>query len=129
VLFFAGTGLWAAHWGCLRFRPAFTGTHGVEAVRLLESYHLKDYGVLVAPTFALDYVLRHYPVRYAFVPRNDETLRLLAQTYPVNTVILGKNDRSVGISEQAILEIGLVRAGGFQLPWWDAHYVLFKRPP
>ena len=48
-----------------------------------------DQTLLVAPyEFSLNYVYRHYPVRFSFVPKNRETLELLAQGYAIGSLVL-----------------------------------------
>lgn len=56
---------------------------------MLERLEHDDRLLLVAPhALALDYVVRHYPVPWSFVPANDGTMRLLLQRYEVGTVVL-----------------------------------------
>lgn len=121
--------LWVAHWGSLRLARAFDPTAGKQVVALMESFNLTDSGVLVAPpSFSLDYVLRHYPIRYSFIPRNDETLRLLAAKHSIQAVIVAKSDLGNLLSERAIERLGLVRVRNFRVPWTGEEFKLFQRP-
>jgi hypothetical protein len=95
----------------------FDPTAGRRAVELLESLDLDHRGTLVTPfDVGLDYVLRHYPLRWSFVPRNTRTLRLLAETHPLQTVIM-REDELRGrrpAYRQALRDIGLLR--GREIP-------------
>jgi 4-amino-4-deoxy-L-arabinose transferase-like glycosyltransferase len=98
--------------GARRLVPQFDGAAGRRAVAVLEGLDLRQGGVLVAPSdFALDYVLRHYPLRWSFVPRNSRTLRLLARKYHVQTIIVATNTRQGNSSRflETIRDLGLVR--------------------
>ena len=104
---------------------------GMRAVERLESLRLDDEGLMIGPTaLSLDYVLRRYPLRWSFIPANDETLTLLAETHPVGTIILRESDLRNGrrITERAIEHIGLVRSRTFQHgPRGDEEtYVIFE---
>jgi hypothetical protein len=98
--------------GARRLAPEFDTAAGRRAVALMEGLDLGQNGVLVAPSdFALDYVLRHYPLRWSFVPRNSRTLRLLARKHHVQTIIVATNTRQ-GSSPRflaTIRDLGLVR--------------------
>jgi hypothetical protein len=51
-----------------------------------------DTRVIVGPTrLTLPYVLRRYPVRYAFVPHNEQTLVRLCEAHDVETLIVEKD--------------------------------------
>lgn len=131
ALLFVGAGVWIAYRGNQELAGRITPHHGALAVERLESLDIDPGGVLVAPfDLSLDYVLRHYPMRWSFIPSNDETFKLLAETYPVKTVILPEWDLADGgrISERAVLEAGLVRTLEFQHGRYDNTYVLFERP-
>jgi 4-amino-4-deoxy-L-arabinose transferase-like glycosyltransferase len=55
----------------------------------LESLGLDDRRLVVSPHWlSLDYVEKHYPVQWAFVPTNGRTLRLLNERYPIGAVVL-----------------------------------------
>jgi 4-amino-4-deoxy-L-arabinose transferase-like glycosyltransferase len=55
----------------------------------LEALHHDDQKTLVAPAFlALDYVLKHYPVLWAFEPANVQTWGLINDKMHVGTVII-----------------------------------------
>lgn len=75
----------------------------------LESLGHDDHAMLVAPpALALDYLVRHYPVDYAFIPANGDTLRMLTANHRVGTLLLPDPQPSgVYLSEQALQLAGL----------------------
>jgi hypothetical protein len=110
-----------------------TPDHGARAVERMDSLDIDESGVLVAPfDLSLDYVLRHYPIRWSFIPANDATFELLAEKHQVNTVILLASDLEEGrrVSERAVNDAGMFRTGEFQhrLGGYDVTCVLFERP-
>ena len=131
ALLFVGAVVGIGYRGSQELGARITPHHGALAVERLETLDIDQSGVLVAPLdLSLDYVLRHYPIRWSFIPGNEETFELLVETYPVNTVILPEWDLADGgrISERAVLEAGLVRTLEFQHGRYDNTYVLFERP-
>lgn len=55
----------------------------------LDSLGVSKSAFFVAPhEISLDYVNTHYPVRWSFVPSNEETLKLLSKKYPVDVFII-----------------------------------------
>jgi 4-amino-4-deoxy-L-arabinose transferase-like glycosyltransferase len=133
TLLLLGALLAGAHRGSRALARDFDPTAGQRAVKLLESLNLDHRGVLVAPfDVSLDYVLRHYPLRWSFVPRNTRTLRLLAETHPVRTVIM-REDELRGrrpAYRNALRDIGLVRAREIPHPFrGGVTLVLFERRP
>lgn len=60
-----------------------------ENTRFLESLGHDDETVLVAPwQLSVDYMLRHHPVRWSFLPGNAKTLALLAKQWTVGTIVI-----------------------------------------
>jgi 4-amino-4-deoxy-L-arabinose transferase-like glycosyltransferase len=126
----------AGYWGSLRLASNVTPDRGARALERLENLDLDDTGLLIAPMgLSLDYVLRHYPIRWSFIPSNEKTLALLAETYPVGTIILRESElaRSPRISEQAINDVGLIRTREFQHRLVGTNetnetYAVFERP-
>ena len=129
-LLLLGALLAGAYRGGRAYARGFDPTAGRRAVELLESLDLDHHGILVAPfDVSLDYVLRHYPLRWSFVPRNTRTLRLLAETYPVQTVIMRKDELRGRrpAYEKALRDIGLVRRREIPHPFRDhVTLVLFQ---
>jgi hypothetical protein len=133
ALLLLGALLVGTYRGSRAYIRGFDPTAGRRAVELLESLDLDHRGTLVAPfDVSLDYVLRHYPLRWSFVPRNTRTLRLLAKTHPVRTVIM-REDELRGrrpAYRNALRDIGLVRAREIPHPFRDGvTLVLFERRP
>lgn len=130
TLFLVGIALWISYSGCLQLARRITPIHGIRAVERMESLGIDESGVLIAPLdLSLDYVLRHYPLRWSFIPSNDETFKLVAEKYPVRTVILPSWDLEEGgrVSERALNDAGLVHIREFQHVNPDVTYVLFQR--
>ncbi len=62
----------------------------------LEALGHDDTKLLVAPPqIAMDYALKHYPVRLSFVPDNAATLELLQHAHDIGTLILRQSDTDV----------------------------------
>jgi hypothetical protein len=91
----------------------------------LEQLGHDDSMMLVAPPHFLDYVLKHHPVQWAFVPANDETLALLAASYPIGTLLLSAGELDRSLSSAALAQVGLepIRRVNFGQEW----YWLFRR--
>ncbi len=69
-----------------------------------------DTRVLVGPTrLTLPYVLRRYPVRFSFVPDNEETLIRLCRAHDVETLILPKELVGTTFSHVALRRLGFTR--------------------
>ncbi len=59
--------------------------------------------LLVAPWYMVfDYAHRHYPARCSYVPKNDETLKLLVQAYPIDTMIVPSKSLGQGLTLKGI---------------------------
>lgn len=68
--------------------PALNASAALDT-RFVESLAHDDRTVLVAPaSISLDYVVRHYPVQWSFMPANRETLALLSSRHRVGTILL-----------------------------------------
>ena len=66
--------------------------------------------VLVTPwEIPFEYVSQHYPVRWAFLPADRESLHLLDQLYPVGTVVLPDDSFDSDLTDED------VRSEGFDL--------------
>jgi len=75
---------------------------------LLESLEHDDQTLLVAPwAISLDYVVRHHPVRWSFVPANDFSLNKLASRYDIGTLVIRAAKLNRTITEEAINDNGL----------------------
>lgn len=75
---------------------------------ILESLEHDDRTLLVAPfAISLDYVVRHHPVRWSFVPANDFTLYKLASRYDIGTLVIAADKLNRTITEETIGDIGL----------------------
>lgn len=60
-----------------------------ECANFLDSLGVSNAKFFVAPFYiSLDYVNRHYPIKWSFVPDNEETLRLLTDKYPIDLIII-----------------------------------------
>jgi hypothetical protein len=97
----------------------------------LESIGHESVGLLVSPDWlSLDYVEKHYPVRWAFLPSNADTLTLLNERYPIATVIVPVADMAKGrtrLRESDFRSIGLSAVG--QVSYRDQEFWIFKRSP
>lgn len=81
----------------------------------LEFFGHDDAKLLVClPVHGLRYVLDHYPVRWSFVPENDETLRRLAERHEIGTLILAKEDLGRTLTRRGIRDAGLFEIGSYQ---------------
>ena len=79
-----------------------------ENTAFFESLHPDTSGTLVSPwEFSLDYFQTHYPIRWSFIPVNDDGLRLLHSKYPIATLVLRKGTDGVWLTPAAIASIGL----------------------
>jgi hypothetical protein len=82
--------------------------------------------VLVAPhLLGIPYVSRNSKASYAFVPANRKTLELLCARYPVETLILDRDD-AIDLKEQDILDQGLRPYARVRLEY--AHLIIYRRP-
>jgi hypothetical protein len=69
-----------------------------------------DDAVIVSELWvAYDYLLEHYPVRYAFPPLNEETLRLLCAHHPIGLVISQPYDLFDRLPPSELAALGFVR--------------------
>ena len=95
-------------------------------LEFMQGIHSDNRFVLVTPTgLPFDYLYAHYPVRWASVPFNAQTLKLLDATYPVGTVVVDNS------SSETELTAGDLAAEGlhlFQTTRLDGHeYAVYKR--
>ncbi len=124
--------LGGAWWGTQSLVPGFDPTAGRQTVGFMKSLGLERGGLLVAPgDVALDYVLRHYPLRFSFVPKNRRTLRLLAERHHVQTLMVATNTRQGSSPRylEAIRDLGLVRVKELPHPLQPGvTLLLFERP-
>jgi len=73
-------------WGLLEVERALPTDQGILAE--VEAFHHDDRKLLVChPTPGLIYALRHYPVKWSFIPANGRTWELMLMRYEVGTVI------------------------------------------
>ena len=95
----------AGGWGACRLARRTTVLSEPSSTHILESFGHDDRTLLVCdPHIGMDYVLKHYPVRWSFVPANDETLRRLARAHEIGTLVLTpKNDQ---LSDAVLSELG-----------------------
>jgi hypothetical protein len=96
------------------------------ALAVVESLHHDDRRMLVAPFWvALPYVFAHYPVRWAYVPKNRPTLELLDQKYDIGTFIVPADRQGTDLTRDDLEAIGLKveRRLGYQ----GVRYLVFKR--
>jgi hypothetical protein len=98
----------------------------------LESLGLDDRRLLVSPyRVSLDYVQKHYPLQWAFLPTNRATLRLLNERYPIGAVILpigGHADWLPGdlqLQPSDVAQIGLTGQG--ETSYRGITFAVFKR--
>lgn len=81
-----------------------------EGRRFLESlgHNDQDGGLLIAPVgFSLDYLWRHYPTSYAFMPANPETLQLLLQRHRIGTMVVPRYAPPSAATARALMQAGL----------------------
>jgi hypothetical protein len=82
--------------------------------------------VLVAPhLLGVPYINRNPKVTYAFVPANRKTLELLCARYPVETLILDRDD-AIDLTEQDVIDQGLRPYSRVRLE--GGHLIIFRRP-
>jgi len=63
------------------------------SIQFIESLQHDPKRVLVGPfNESLPYINAHYPVSWAFLPRNDDNLRLLGSKYELGTLFFPKSD-------------------------------------
>ncbi len=94
--------------------------------RTLEALGHDDEQLLITHfSFGLDYAVEHYPVRWSFLPANDETFRRMAARYPVGTVIVPDDYLGARLSAWALQEDGLVARGTLKVRG-DVHHI-FQR--
>lgn len=95
------------------------------ATQLLERLDIDPDKLLVSPPWiALDYVQKHYPVRWCFVPANEESLRLVAAHYEIGTLIVPKASVGRVYSREGLRELHLYPAGRFA-----RRFVVFESRP
>jgi 4-amino-4-deoxy-L-arabinose transferase-like glycosyltransferase len=97
----------------------------------IESLTHDDHRMLVGPhLLCIPYLERHYPVQFAFVPANKETLALLCKKYDVQTLVLNPAD-AIDLKPADVI------AEGFRLfsrchlvdpEHLEGHYLVFRRP-
>jgi hypothetical protein len=82
--------------------------------------------VLVSPwELGFEYVFRHYPVGWSFVPANRDTLHLLNASHPVGTIILPLASDETTLTADEVASEGFTLVSTARL---DGHaYMVFKR--
>ncbi len=89
AILFAVVALGLHTWGMQDIVRRFVVESPPELTRYMEALEHDDSKLLVSsPRIGLDYTLKHYPVRWSFVPDNEETLRLLAERHEIGTLIV-----------------------------------------
>ena len=96
----------------------------------LESIGHDDRRLLVSPYWvSSDYVAKHHPVRWSFVPANLETLKLLNERYRVGTVVLPVAGQVPGGAEKLqssdVRRIGLIQEA--EVSYRGVKFRIFKR--
>jgi hypothetical protein len=86
----------------------------------LEQIGHDDRTMLVSSFRLLDYVRKHYPVQWSFVPANEATLRQLAEHYEIGTILV---HRGGSLRPSFLAELGLVPVAEF-----DRVLTVFQRP-
>jgi 4-amino-4-deoxy-L-arabinose transferase-like glycosyltransferase len=95
-------------------------------VALIETIGHADDTVLISdPWIGFPYVLEHYPVRWAFRPENEETLRLICEHHPVGTYIPANRDMLLNLPPREIRAFGFVRDPR-PLKLRDTRFPIFK---
>lgn len=75
----------------------------------LESLQPDNLELLVSPFgMSLDFVLKHHPAKWAFIPANDATLRLLDHKYPIGTLVL-RDANARSLNPAVIASLGLIQ--------------------
>lgn len=100
-----------------------------ENTRFLESINIDDQGLLASPYWiSMDYVEKHYPVKWSHIPSNFETLRLLDQKYGVATLLLpvsGPIPIPERLQPSEVTAIGLQESG--VATYQGIRYEIFRR--
>ncbi len=97
----------ASHVGSLAIARQIVGDTPKDTLTLEAAGH-DDSTLLVTPaSVGLDYAIKHYPVRWSFVPDNDETLRLLDETHQIGTLVVKRWDLGRKISPGVLQELRL----------------------
>jgi hypothetical protein len=98
----------------------------------LEGLSHDDQMMLVCPPqFGLDYVLKHYPVRWSFPPSNQETLRLLSERYVIGTIFLPTDDVATKFTSQAFERLRLRPVESLEIDFYGTvrDFIVFQREP
>ena len=104
VVLFAITGMVAAC-AVLKEEKAINAMARMDTA-FLESVAPPPQSLLISPSWlALDYANKNYPVRWAFLPNNLATLRLLDRKYPISTIVLPA--RGAQLTAGDALDIGM----------------------
>lgn len=83
--------------------------HAISSV--LKSIRPDPDGVLISPwPWGAVYLYEYYPARWAFIPANEPTLRLLHKKHPIATAVLSPADVQ-RLGAVALSEIGLMVSG------------------
>ena len=92
----------------------------------LEATQHDDASVLVTPwQLPFEYVYEHYPVRWAFLPSDPESLRLLNQSYPIGTLVLPAETDESDLTSGDVESVGLAPVQTVSLGGTD--YTVFRR--
>src|SRR5262249_37201511 len=87
--------------------------------------HDDNYVLATPPQLPFDYVYLHYPVRWAFLPANRESLHLLNQAYPIGTLVLPTDTDESELTPEDVQSEGLTPTQTVTLG--DDQYVVFRR--
>ena len=91
-----------------------------------EALHPDVTGTLVSPwEFSLDYFQTHYPIRWSFLPGNDDGLRTLNSKYPIATLVLRKGSDDKSLTPGAITSIGLTE--GSEAAYQGIQFTIYRR--
>lgn len=75
----------------------------------LESIGHDTSGVLASPfKISLDYVLKHHPAKWIYLPSDDRTLQFVDSKYKVSTLVLPDGPGSTRLTPAGIASVGLV---------------------
>jgi len=67
-------------------------TYDQKCADFLDSVGVFSAHFFIAPhQISLDYVNRHYPIKWSFIPANEKTLMLLADKFPIDILIIPVN--------------------------------------
>lgn len=92
----------------------------------LESIRRDTGGVLASPwQISLDYVLKHHPSKWTFLPSDDRTLAFVNSKFKVSTVVL-PDPPSTGLTPAGIVSIGLVEQE--RVVYDGGRYRIFEAP-